>query len=209
MRSRLLLLALLANAAACAGQAARPPAITLDTSVSGGGVIIVSGVPAGTLQALKRTEPSHDAWTAILRVSVRSSGEEPASVSQPAILGKYTIENGAIRFVPAFPLDPGRQYDVLFDPAAIPGAGGGSAERVAATVSRPADRREPSTVVTRIYPTSEVLPENQLRLYVHFSAPMGLRGGVDQVAIADEAGRAVVDPFLPLDTEFWNDDRTR
>ena len=38
---------------------------------------------------------------------------------------------------------------------------------------------------------------------------MGFRGGVDQVALVDEDGREVVDPFVPLDTEFWNGDRMR
>ena len=209
MRGRLLLLALLANVAACAGQAAPSPSITLDTSVSAGGAIEVTGVPSDTLQSLKRTDLSQEAWTAILRVSVRPSGDQPPAGTQPAILGTYTLEKDRIRFVPAFPFDPGRQYDVIFDPAAAPGSGAGKATRVTAVVSRPADHVEASTVVTQIHPSADVLPENQLRLYVHFSAPMGLRGGVDQVAIVDDAGREVVDPFLPLDTEFWNADRTR
>ena len=53
------------------------------------------------------------------------------------------------------------------------------------------------------------MPENQLRLYIHFSAPMGLKGGLGYVHLLDEAGGEVRDPFLPLDAEFWNDDRTR
>jgi hypothetical protein len=210
MRGRLLLLALVANAAACAGQAAPSPAITLDTSVSAGGAVTVSGVPPEILQSLTRSQLSQDAWAAILRVSVATTSDSAASGDPPpAILGTYTIERDAIRFVPAFPFDPGRHYDVVYDSAAVPGSNGGNHTRVAARVSLPADRREPSTFVTRVYPTAQVLPENQLRLYVHFSAPMGLRGGADQVAIFDEAGREVVDPFLPLDTEFWNGDRTR
>ena len=209
MRGRLLRLALLANVAACAGQAAPPPAITLDTSVSAAGVIDVTGVPAGTLHVLKRTELSQDGWAAILRISVRPSDDSRASDAPPAMLGKYTVENDRIRFVPAFPFDRGRQYTVVFDSAAVPGSGGGDHTRVTATVGLPADRQEPSTTVTGIYPTAQVIPENQLRLYVHFSAPMGLRGGVDQVALVDEDGREVVDPFLPLDTELWNGDRTR
>ena len=56
---------------------------------------------------------------------------------------------------------------------------------------------------------ADVVPENQLRLYIHFSAPMGLKGGLDFVHLLDEAGQEVIDPFLPLDAEFWNDDRTR
>jgi len=53
------------------------------------------------------------------------------------------------------------------------------------------------------------VPENQLRLYIHFSAPMGRRGGLEHVTLLDEHGREVPDPFLPLDAEFWNADRTR
>ena len=54
-----------------------------------------------------------------------------------------------------------------------------------------------------------MVPENQLRLYVHFSAPMGRRGGLDYVHLLDDNGHQVKDPFLPLDAEFWNDDHTR
>ena len=100
MRGRLLLLALLANVAACAGQAAPPPAITLDTSVSAAGVIDVTGVPAGTLQVLKRSELSQDGWAAILRVSVRPSGASQASDAPPAMLGKYTVENVVTKIEP-------------------------------------------------------------------------------------------------------------
>ncbi len=73
----------------------------------------------------------------------------------------------------------------------------------------PAKDTTPTTTVAQVYPTAEVVPENQLRLYIHFSAPMGSRGGLDFVHLLDDAGQEVKDPFLPLDAEFWNDDRTR
>ena len=38
---------------------------------------------------------------------------------------------------------------------------------------------------------------------------MGLKGGIGYVRLLDEAGGEVRDPFLPLDAEFWNRDRTR
>jgi hypothetical protein len=60
-----------------------------------------------------------------------------------------------------------------------------------------------------VYPSGDVVPENQLRLYIHFSAPMGMKGGLDYVHLLDDQGKEVKDPFLPLDAEFWNDDRTR
>jgi hypothetical protein len=64
-------------------------------------------------------------------------------------------------------------------------------------------------VVNAIYPTADLLPENQLRFYVTFSAPMGRKGGLDYIHLLDESGREVKDPFLPLDAEFWNADWTR
>ena len=33
----------------------------------------------------------------------------------------------------------------------------------------------PPTSVTHVFPSSDVLPENQLRIYIHFSGPMGRR----------------------------------
>ena len=60
-----------------------------------------------------------------------------------------------------------------------------------------------------MFPSGDVIPENQLRLYIHFSAPMGMKGGLDYVHLLDDQGQEVIDPFLPLDAEFWNDDRTR
>ena len=60
-----------------------------------------------------------------------------------------------------------------------------------------------------MYPSADIVPENQLRLYVHFSAPMGRRGGLDYIRLLDAAGQEVKGAFLPLDAEFWNGDRTR
>jgi hypothetical protein len=38
---------------------------------------------------------------------------------------------------------------------------------------------------------------------------MGRRGGLDYIQLLDEDGKAVEDPFLPLDAEFWNEDHRR
>jgi len=156
--------------------------------------IEIVDVPPDQLRAIKGTQ-SRDAWTAILRISVGPGSDQPAAV------GQYAIEQGRIRFTPMFPLDPGRQYHVTFTP---PGG-----EPVTATVGLPAADTTPKTVVSQVFPTMDVVPENQLRLYIHFSEPMGLRGGLDFIHLLDASGKEVEDPFLPLDAEFWNDDRTR
>ena len=91
----------------------------------------------------------------------------------------------------------------------MPGNTPWRAQTLAAVVGRPAVARSPSTVVTHIYPSGDIVPANQLRMYLHFSAPMDWRSGYDFVMLLDDRGQEVVDAFLPLDADFWNDDRTR
>ena len=169
-----------------------PSARIVLNSTSPRPTIEVVDVPLDQLRAIEGTD-SRDAWTAILRVSV--------GADQPAAVGQYAIEDGRIKFTPMFPLDPGRQYHVTYTPP------GGQA--VSATVALPAADTTPKTMVSQVFPTADVVPENQLRLYIHFSEPMGMRGGLDFIHLLDETGKEVKDPFLPLDAEFWNDDRTR
>jgi hypothetical protein len=167
------------------------PRVVLNTD-SPRPTIDLVGVPDKQLIELG-TLNSREEWTAVLKISV---GPE-----QPAMIGQYTIEDGRVRFTPMFPLDHGRQYLVSFIP---PGG-----QPVTATVGLPPADTTPVTMVAQVYPSGDVVPENQLRLYIHFSAPMGMRGGLDFIHLLDEAGQEVKDPFLPLDAEFWNDDRTR
>ena len=155
--------------------------------------IDIIDVPTSVLTELGTLE-SREAWITVFKVAV--------GPDQLATVGQYSIEGDRIRFTPMFPLDRGRQYHVTFT------APGGAAP-VTGTVALPPIDTTPTTVVAQVYPTSDVVPENQLRLYIHFSASMGMRGGLDFIHLLDESGKEVKDPFLPLDSEFFNDDRTR
>jgi hypothetical protein len=155
--------------------------------------IDIIDVPASVLTELGTLE-SREAWTTVFKVAV--------GPDQLATVGQYSIEGDRIRFTPMFPLDRGRQYQVTFTAP-------GGAPPVTGTVALPPIDTTPTTVVTQVYPTADVVPENQLRLYIHFSEPMGSRGGLDFIHLLDESGQEVKDPFLPLDAEFFNDDRTR
>jgi hypothetical protein len=168
------------------------PRIVLNAS-SPRPTIDVVDVPADQL-ALIAGADTREAWTAILKVAV--------AADQPAAVGQYSIENDVVRFTPMFPLDNGRQYQVTFTaPGAAP---------ITATVGLPPPDTTPTTSVAEVYPTGDTIPENQLRIYIYFSAPMGSRGALDFVHLLDdESGQEVKDPFLPLDVEFWNEDRTR
>lgn len=191
-------------AAACGRSAstASEPAIRL-TSPQGRGTayVEVTGLSDDALGALEDAALTPDQWSGVLRVAV--------SADAPAMLGDYSVAEGALRFTPLFPFDPGRQYDVRFDPARLPGAGETGAAAVVATVGRPAEHTTPSTVVARVYPTGDVVPENLLRMYVEFSGPMARRSGIEYMKVLNEAGTEIPGAILPLDYEFWSPDHKR
>ncbi len=146
-------------AAGCSGRSS--PQIELNTQVTPAAVDVV-GLPAALLSELDRTRTPEE-WNGILRVSVASE--------QPSMVGAWTVIDRRLRFTPMFPLDPGRSYSVAFTPPASSGV-----EPLQASVALPDRDRTPTTVVSATYPTAEIVPENQLRLYVHFSATDGTQG---------------------------------
>jgi len=85
----------------------------------------------------------------------------------------------------------------------------GGEPAVTAHFSLPADTTAPSTEVTRIFPTAPVLPENQLKFYVQFSAPMSRGATYGQVQVREDGGRVIDLPFLELDEELWDPSMTR
>ena len=83
---------------------------------------------------------------------------------------------------------------------------------------------EPTTVVTAVHPSADVVPANLLRVYIEFSAPMGNGAGLDFVKLVELSGPGdVVDgvgnvrgaervepgAFLPVEANFWSPDHTR
>jgi hypothetical protein len=167
---------------------ATPPVATIE----------VGGLTFDFLSPFRVRTPTADEWQKILRVTVVS---DTSDTGLPAVAGTYALGDHEIVFTPLFGLDPGRRYSVALD------QGGG--RRLTQIVNLPKPDIAPSTIVDHLYPSGDAVPENLLRLYVHFSAPMGRKGGLDYIRLLDADGRPVIDPFLPLDAEFWNGDRTR
>ena len=153
------------------------------------------------IDALEDAELTAEQWSGVLRVAV--------DADSPGMLGAHSVDGAALRFTPAFPLDPGRQYNVTFDPSRIPGIGESGSAPIVATVGRPAASTVPSTVVARVYPTGDVVPENLLRMYVEFSGPMGRKSGIEYMKVLNETGQEIPGAILPLDYEFWSPDHKR
>ena len=120
---------------------------------------------------------------------------DSGSADLPPLLGSYSVEGSVLTFTPRFPLREGTRYRVVFD------AGSGPAER---TFEVPDADAGPPTVVEEIYPTTDLLPENQLKFYLHFSAPMSRGEAYLRVHLLDESGKRIALPFLELDQELWD-----
>ncbi len=194
----------LVAAAACGRSAGAPanPAIKLTTPQSGERAYVeVTGLSRDMLDALRGAALTPDQWSTLFRVAVNDDA--------PGMLGAYSVADDALRFTPSYPFDPGRQYRVRFDPARLPGGGGSNAAPIVGAVGQPAQHTVPSTVVARVYPTSDVVPENLLRMYIEFSGPMGRRSGIEYLKLVDDGGKEIPGAFLPLDYEFWSPDHTR
>jgi hypothetical protein len=113
------------------------------------------------------------------------------------LLGRYRIENKTLIFAPQFPLQPGVSYRAI---AKIPGV----TTPLFLFVRVPKPDMTPTTVVERVYPSSSVLPENQLKFYIHFSSPMARGSAYDHVSLVDASGKKIEKPFLELGEELWD-----
>ena len=191
-----ILITALIPVAACQRRSERPFSVALvsDAAKPAEAYLEIRGVDSGLLR--DAAEREH-----VLQVfAVRGDG---AAQSEP-VAGKYAAASDVIRFTPLYSFDPGRTYEVRFRAGAADSSGARQ-ERV----TMPSAPATPATFVAHVYPSGDIVPANQLRMYVEFSAPMGQRPGLEHVSLLDDKGRQVVDPFLPVDGELWNADHTR
>jgi hypothetical protein len=157
----------------------------------------VLGIASADLEALSAPGMSAEEWAAVLAVYVESEGDEPTN--PPAMVGDYQVTERGIQFVPRYPLTPGVQYRAVFHSGMR-----GKGDSVVARFMIPERRSEPTTVVENVYPTADLLPENQLKFYIQFSSPMSRGKAYDRIHLKDGSGQVVVLPFLEIDEELWD-----
>lgn len=112
------------------------------------------------------------------------------------ILGSFEQKEAGLLFTPMIPFTRGMHYDLRVRGTRVggfkvPENNGGNAPRV-----------------TAIYPSGDTLPENLLKIYLHFDQPMreGLSGKYVKLI---KNGRDTIDgAFLDLQPELWNPERT-
>lgn len=158
----------------------------------------LKGLSKAHLNYFSKPREAAPDWAATLAVRVDQEALK-AALHTPPMSGTYRLEGGSLCFYPRFPLAAGLAYRAVYrDPLDREANAMVSVKRMAAV------EKAPSTRVVEIYPTAPALPENLLKFYVHFSAPMSRGGIYEHIELLDQAGRKVEIPFLEIDEELWD-----
>ena len=164
--------------------------------------VVVRGIDDANLRSLAKADWESDRWSEVLSLSVASNRSKPLPIA-----GRYHVLGASLLFEPRFPLEPGLDYVAKFDPSRLPIARDDRSSRM--DFKRPSASKPAPASVARVEPSGDVLPENLLKFYLHFSAPMS-RGEVYQrVRLTDASGRALDHAFLEIGEELWDRSGTR
>jgi len=163
-------------------------------------VVRVTGWSSSELNSLRTPDFPAATWNQLLQVSV-------AGTTGIDIAARHRVNTDSVDVVPRFALDRGREYVVRINPSVLPAPRPGGT--IETSVMLPAATAAPAVSVTAIYPSSSVWPDNILRFYLHFSAPMSGTAAVGHVRLVDDTGQEVRDALLDVDVDLWNTDYTR
>jgi hypothetical protein len=141
----------------------------------------------------KAAAPPSGGWASIFQVYAGTG-------DVPPLAGSYEVNRGTLIFRAAFPLAPGVSYRAVLR---LPGAA--PVEKSFAGPARPATA---PARVDHVYPSSDVLPSNQLRLYIYFSAPMSRGEAERRIHVLDADGKPLRGVFLP-GQELWDPNNLR
>lgn len=117
----------------------------------------------------------------------------------PSMLGEVILENDTIYFRPRFPFRPNKKYVVEI----------GRENKYAKEFLIPEMATHQPTYVNNFSPKSSVWPANQLKVYIYFSAPMGLGNIYEHIKLLDENGEEVEKPFLEITPPLWDKNQQR
>lgn len=135
-----------------------------------------------------------EGWESVL--VVRASADEAA----PAMLGEYVENGGVITFTPRFAPSPGVELHATFHV---------NKSTLEATFGEPAKAIAATTRVANLYPSTDEWPENTLKMYLAFSAPMAAGEAYSHIRVLDDQGRVILQPFVEIEQELWDASGTR
>lgn len=114
------------------------------------------------------------------------------------VLGTHSWEDRTYIFKPVIPFSEGRKYLLYSHGMHIANF----------SIATNSTTEIPELVV--IYPTTDTVPENLLKMYFQFSKPMQEVGSaLDFITVTNTTTNEIVDVFLALESELWNPEHTR
>ena len=192
-------------ATVCSQTAGNPPSIKFNPGQSKDrpATIDVGPFPSAVLSKVKVANLSLRKFMEFFIVYVADTDSDPV-----AMLGSYAISDKSIIFTPRFPLMAKVAYAARFDREGFakkyqPDVGGGERLLILQFTVQTA-QNDLAAKIIRIYPSANVLPANQLKIYIHFSAPMSFGDAYDHIHLLDEDGNPVPRPFFVFDQELWD-----
>ena len=151
------------------------------------------------LERLRSLPPDELQKLMTIRVQQTGIADNPAH-----LLGKCSLSETELRFTSRFPLSPSVQYRVELSSQLTDS----SVDNKPVLFSTLPKRRIAAAKVSAVYPSSDVLPENLLKFYIHFSAPMS-RGEAYKRIHLMYGDTQVESPFLELGEELWDAEHLR
>jgi hypothetical protein len=111
------------------------------------------------------------------------------------LLGYYHFQQGLL-FEPLIPFQRGASYTVSV------------LNKNVAKFYIPLDNKHTAPQVVAVYPQSDTLPENTLKLYIEFSQPMREGESLQHIKLVNHQKDTLPGTFLDLQPELWNENRT-
>lgn len=116
-------------------------------------------------------------------------------ISETPLGGDFIYKKGGILvFIPSFPLMENTEYVVVFK---------GENGRTKQHFTLPKINRK-SLEIIAIYPSSNVLPENLLRMYINFSQPMKTQGNLKHIKLINEEEEEIKGAIFNNVYELWD-----
>lgn len=122
----------------------------------------------------------------------------------PAMLGSYAVEGTVLTFRPRWPVAAGMHVRAVFHAPE-----GALVEAAFDTAKASTAAGAVATRIEHIYPSTDALPSNALKLYLYFSGAMRRGEAWQHIRLLDERGTPVELPFLEIDQELWDPANTR
>jgi len=151
---------------------------------------------------------SQTGWSRLFPVQVET-GDIVSDLESPAVAGSYRAGVDRVVFEPAFPFRSGVHYRAVFRPRALSNPGRDRQTNLSSAFFLPAPVAESTTRLLAILPSAGRLPENLLKFYLQFSAPMSRGGIYRHITLRTRSGEAVELPFLEIDEELWDPTMSR